>query len=122
MNTTPLAELATEVARLDRAAKTADANLKAAKEKLMAGMDEADIKRTETLTGRAVLTLIDGERLNIDWVSLNETDPEIGSKVRAEKADLDLFRSALAAGMISTELAESVSRVSTYRQVKITRK
>ena len=122
MNTTPLAKLATEVARLDRAAKTADANLKAAKEKLMAGMDEVDIKRIETLTGRAVLTLIDGERLNIDWETLNETDSEIGSKVRVRKADLDLFRAGVAAGMISTELADSVSKVSTYRQVKVTRK
>ena len=119
---TELTELATEVARLDRAAKTADANLKSAKEKLMAGMDEVDIKRIETLTGRAVLTLVDGERLNIDWVSLNETDPKVGSKVRAEKADLELFRSALAAGMISTELAESVSKISTYRQIKVTRR
>ena len=122
MNTTPLAKLATEVARLDRAAKTADANLKAAKEKLMAGMDEVDIKRIETLTGRAVLTLIDGERLNIDWETLNETDPEIGSKVRVRKADLDLFRAGVATGMISTELADSVSKISTYRQVKVTRK
>ena len=122
MNTTPLAKLATEVARLDRAAKTADANLKAAKEKLMAGMDEVDIKRIETLTGRAVLTLIDGERLNIDWETLNETDPEIGSKVRVRKADLDLFRAGVATGMISTELADSVSKVSPYRQVKVTRK
>ena len=88
----------------------------------MAGMDEADIKRTETLTGRAVLTLIDGERLNIDWETLNETDSEIGSKVRVRKADLDLFRAGVATGMISTELADSVSKVSTYRQVKVTRK
>ena len=122
MNTTPLAKLATEVARLDRAAKTADANLKAAKEKLMAGMDEVDIKRIETLTGRAVLTLIDGERLNIDWETLNETDSEIGSKVRVRKADLDLFRAGVTTGMISTELADSVSKVSPYRQVKVTRK
>ena len=114
--------LASEVARLDRASKTADKNLKEAKEKLMAGMDEVDIKRIETLTGRAVLTLIDGERLNIDWETLNETDSEIGSKVRVRKADLDLFRAGVATGMISTELADSVSKVSPYRQVKVTRK
>ena len=122
MNTTPLAELATEVARLDRAAKTADANLKAAKEKLMAGMDEVDIKRIETLTGRAVLTLIDGERLNIDWETLNETDSEIGSKVRAKKADLSQFRAAITAGLITVDLAESVSKVVPYRQIKVSRK
>ena len=114
--------LASEVARLDRASKTADKKLKEAKEKLMAFMDEVEITRIETDSGRAMMTLINGERLSIDWETLNETDSEIGSKVRAEKADLDLFRSALAAGMISTELAESVSKVSTYRQVKVTRK
>jgi|TARA_Y100001951_G_scaffold85657_1_gene75689 hypothetical protein len=117
-----LTELATEVARLDRASKTADANLKAAKEKLMGAMDEVDIRRIETLSGRAVLTLIDGERLNIDWETLNETDSNIGSKVRAKKADLDLFRAGIANGMISVELAKSVSKTSTYRQVKVTRK
>jgi len=93
-----------------------------AKEKLMAHMDEVDIKRIETPSGRAVLTLINGERLNIDWETLNETDPEIGSKVRVRKADLELFRAGVATGMISMELADSVSKVSPYRQVKVTRK
>ncbi len=114
--------LATQVARLDRAAKTAKDRLGEAKEKLMAHMDEVDIKRIETPSGRAVLTLINGERLNIDWETLNETDPEIGSKVRVRKADLELFRAGVATGMISMELADSVSKVSPYRQVKVTRK
>ena len=118
----PLGELAQEVARLDRAAKTAKDRLGEAKEKLMAHMDEVDIKRIETPSGRAVLTLINGERLNIDWETLNETDPEIGSKVRVRKADLELFRAGVATGMISMELADSVSKVSPYRQVKVTRK
>ena len=114
--------LASEVARLDRASKTADKKLKEAKEKLMAFMDEVEITRIETDSGRAMMTLINGERLSIDWETLNETDPEIGSKVRVRKADLDLFRAGVATGMISTELAESVSKISTYRQVKVTRK
>ena len=114
--------LASEVARLDRASKTADKKLKEAKEKLMAFMDEVEITRIETDSGRAMMTLINGERLSIDWETLNETDPEIGSKVRVRKADLDLFRAGVAAGMISTELADSVSKVSPYRQVKVTRK
>ena len=114
--------LANEVARLDRASKTADKKLKEAKEKLMAFMDEVEITRIETDSGRAMMTLINGERLSIDWETLNETDSEIGSKVRVRKADLDLFRAGVAAGMISTELADSVSKVSPYRQVKVTRK
>ena len=114
--------LASEVARLDRASKTADKKLKEAKEKLMAFMDEVEITRIETDSGRAMMTLINGERLSIDWETLNETDSEIGSKVRVRKADLDLFRAGVAAGMISTELADSVSKVSPYRQVKVTRK
>ena len=114
--------LANEVARLDRASKTADKKLKEAKEKLMAFMDEVEITRIETDSGRAMRTLINGERLSIDWETLNETDSEIGSKVRVRKADLDLFRAGVATGMISTELADSVSKISTYRQVKVTRK
>ena len=114
--------LASEVAGLDRAAKTAKDRLGEAKEKLMAHMDEVDIKRIETPSGRAVMTLVNGERLNIDWETLNETDPEIGSKVRVRKADLEMFRAGVATGMISMELAESVSKISTYRQVKVTRK
>ena len=114
--------LASEVARLDRASKTADKKLKEAKEKLMAFMDEVEITRIETDSGRAMMTLINGERLSIDWETLNETDSEIGSKVRVRKADLDLFRAGVATGLISTELADSVSKVSTYRQVKVTRK
>ena len=114
--------LASEVAGLDRAAKTAKDRLGEAKEKLMAHMDEVDIKRIETPSGRAVMTLVNGERLNIDWEILNETDPEIGSKVRVRKADLEMFRAGVATGMISMELADSVSKISTYRQVKVTRK
>ena len=114
--------LASEVAGLDRAAKTAKDRLGEAKEKLMAHMDEVDIKRIETPSGRAVMTLVNGERLNIDWETLNETDPEIGSKVRVRKADLEMFRAGVATGMISMELADSVSKISPYRQVKVTRK
>ena len=120
MNTTEY--LASEVAGLDRAVKTAKDRLGEAKEKLMAHMDEVDIKRIETPSGRAVMTLVNGERLNIDWETLNETDPEIGSKVRVRKADLEMFRAGVATGMISRELADSVSKISTYRQVKVTRK
>ena len=120
MNTTEY--LASEVAGLDRAVKTAKDRLGEAKEKLMAHMDEVDIKRIETPSGRAVMTLVNGERLNIDWETINETDPEIGSKVRVRKADLEMFRAGVATGMISMELADSVSKISTYRQVKVTRK
>ena len=120
MNTTEY--LASEVAGLDRAVKTAKDRLGEAKEKLMAHMEEVDIKRIETPSGRAVMTLVNGERLNIDWETLNETDPEIGSKVRVRKADLEMFRAGVATGMISMELADSVSKISTYRQIKVTRK
>ena len=114
--------LADDVARLDRAAKTAKDRLDEAKEKMMAAMDEAEGTKVAVSSGKATITLINGERLDVDWESLNESDSEIGSKVRVRKADLDLFRAGVATGMISTELADSVSKISTYRQVKVTRK
>jgi hypothetical protein len=115
-------ELAAEVARLDRASKTADEHLKQAKEKLIAAMDEVDTTKVKTTSGRVTITLVNNERLNIDWVSLNEIDSETASKVRVEKADTSLFRAALAAGLIDMDLAARVSSVSQFRQMRVTRK
>ena len=117
-----LDELAQELARLDRAAKTAKDRLDEAKEKMMAAMDEVGVIKVAVPSGKASITLINGERLDVDWESLNESDSEIGSKVRVRKADLDLFRAGVATGLISTELADSVSKIRPYRQVKVTRK
>ena len=114
--------LADDVARLDRAAKTAKDRLDEAKEKMMAAMDEAEVTKVPTSSGKATITLINGERLDVDWESLNESDSEIGSKVRVRKADLEMLRAGVATGMISVELADSVSKINTYRQVKVTRK
>ena len=117
-----LDELAQELARLDRAAKTAKDRLDEVKEKMMAAMDEHDVTKVAVPSGKATITLIDGERLDVDWVSLNESDPEIGSKVRVEKADLTLYRAAVTAGLINVDLAASVSTFVPYRQIKVSRK
>ena len=114
--------LADDVARLDRAAKTAKDRLDEAKEKMMAAMDEAEVVKVPTSSGKATITLINGERLDVDWESLNESDPETGSKVRAKKADLTQFRAAVTAGLINVTLADSVSTLVPYRQIKVSRK
>ena len=114
--------LADDVARLDRAAKTAKDRLDEAKEKMMAAMDEAEVTKVPTSSGKATVTLINGERLDVDWESLNESDSEIGSKVRVKKADLTLYRAAVAAGLINVDLAASVSTFVPYRQIKVSRK
>ena len=51
-------ELASEVAKLDRASKTAKAKLDQAKEKMMAQMDEHDITKYTLDSGRATITLV----------------------------------------------------------------
>ena len=116
--------LAHEVATLDRASKTADNRLKEAKAVLLAAMDEEGLGRTSVTlpSGRTTVSIVDGERLDVDWVSLNESDPEIGSKVRVEKADLTLYRAAVTAGLIHVDLAASVSKTVPYRQVRVNRK
>tara|TARA_Y100001951_G_scaffold102270_1_gene108659 strand:+ start:473 stop:829 length:357 start_codon:yes stop_codon:yes gene_type:complete len=114
--------LADDVARLDRAAKTAKDRLDEAKEKMMAAMDEAEVTKVAVSSGKATITLINGERLDVDWESLNESDSEIGSKVRAKKADLTQFRAAVTAGLINVTLADSVSTLVPYRQIKVSRK
>jgi|TARA_Y100000034_G_C6642887_1_gene281082 hypothetical protein len=114
--------LAQELARLDRAAKTAKDRLDEVKEKMMAVMDEHDLTKVEVPSGKATITLIDGERLDVDWETLNETDPKVGSKVRAEKVDLKLWRAAVTAGLISVDLVESVTTLVPYRQIKVSRK
>ena len=115
-------ELAQELARLDRAAKTAKDRLDEAKEKMMAAMDEVGVIKVAVPSGKASITLINGERLDVDWESLNESDSEIGSKVRVKKADLTLYRAAVAAGLINVDLAASVSTFVPYRQIKVSRK
>jgi hypothetical protein len=124
MNTEPytIEDLATEVARLDRAHKTAEAHLKAIKEKMIAAMDEAGATMVYNVSGKATVTLVNGERLSVDYDTLEETDSEIASEIRVRKADLDLFRAAITSGRISTTLANSCSKAISYRQIRVTRK
>jgi len=117
-----LHDLAAEVARLDRAAKTAEANLKQAKEKMIAAMDEADVDKVVTTSGKATVTLVNGERLSVDYDALENLAPESVSEIRVRKVDLDLFRAAVMSGTIDGSVAEAVSRTATYRQVRVTRK
>ena len=121
-NLSSLDDLAQEVARLDRAAKTAKDRLDEIKEKMMGAMDEADVIKVAVPSGKATITLVDGERLDVNYESLNETDSEIAEKVRVEKVDLKLWRAAVIAGVISTDLAASVTTTIPYRQLKVTRK
>ena len=121
-NLSSLDDLAQEVARLDRAAKTAKDRLDEIKEKMMVAMDEADVIKVAVPSGKATITLVDGERLDVNYESLNETDSEIAEKVRVEKVDLKLWRAAVIAGVISTDLAASVTTTIPYRQLKVSRK
>ena len=121
-NLSSLDDLAQEVARLDRAAKTAKDRLDEIKEKMMVAMAEADVIKVAVPAGKATITLVDGERLDVNYESLNETDSEIAEKVRVEKVDLKLWRAAVIAGVISTDLAASVTTTIPYRQLKVTRK
>ena len=114
--------LADDVARLDRAVKTAKERLDEAKEKMMAAMDEAEVTKVPTSSGRATITLINGERLDVDYEALEESDPETASKVRASKVDLSLWRAGLTAGIINVDLAASVSKTVPYQQVRVNRK
>ena len=114
--------LADDVARLDRAAKTAKDRLDEAKEKMMAAMDEAEVVKVPTSSGKATITLINGERLDVDYEALEESSPETASKVRALKVDLSLWRAGITSGVINVDLAEAVSSVVPYRQIKVSRK
>ena len=114
--------LAHKVASLDRASKTAENRLKEAKALLVTAMDNEETTSVTLPSGLATVSIVDGERLDVDWVSLNESDPEIGSKVRVEKADLTLYRAAVTAGLIHVDLAASVSKTVPYRQVRVNRK
>ena len=114
--------LASKVATLDRASKTAENRLKEAKAILVTAMDNEETTSVTLPSGLATVSIVDGERLDVDWVSLNESDPEIGSKVRVEKADLTLYRAAVTAGLINVDLAASVSKAVPYRQVRVSRK
>ena len=125
MNTNTMSKLeylAHKVASLDRASKTAENRLKEAKAVLVAAMDNEETTSVTLPSGLATVSIVDGERLDVDWVSLNESDPEIGSKVRVEKADLTLYRAAVTAGLIHVDLAASVSKTVPYRQVRVNRK
>ena len=120
MNTTEY--LASQVAGLDRAAKTAKDRLDEAKGKMMAAMDEVGVTKVPVPSGKATITLIDGERLDVDYEALEESSPETASKVRALKVDLSLWRAGITAGIINVDLAASVSKTVPYRQIKVSRK
>jgi YbbR domain-containing protein len=117
-----LGELAQELARLDRVAKTAKDRLDEAKGKMMAAMDEVGVTKVPVPSGKATITLIDGERLDVDYEALEESSPETASKVRALKVDLSLWRAGITAGIINVDLAASVSKTVPYRQIKVSRK
>jgi hypothetical protein len=110
------------VARLDRAAKTAKDRLGEAKEKMMSAMDEVGVTKVPVPSGKATITLINGERLDVDYEALEESSPETASKVRALKVDPSLWRAGIISGLINVDLAESVSKVVPYRQIKVSRK
>jgi len=107
---------------LDRVAKTAKDRLDEAKGKMMAAMDEVGVTKVPVPSGKATITLIDGERLDVDYEALEESSPETASKVRALKVDLSLWRAGITAGIINVDLAASVSKTVPYRQIKVSRK
>ena len=116
--------LAPEVAPLDRASQTADNRRQDAKAVLLAAMDEEGLGRTSVTlpSGRTTVSIVDGERLDVDYEALSETDPKIASKVRVSKVDLALWRAGITAGIINVDLAASVSKAVPYRQVRVNRK
>ena len=114
--------LAHEVATLDRASKTAENRLKEAKVVLVAAMDAEGTTSVTLPSGRTTISIVDGERLDVDYEALSETDPKIASKVRVSKVDLALWRAGITAGIINVDLAASVSKAIPYRQVRVNRK
>ena len=120
MNT--LEHLAHEVASLDRASKTAENRLKEAKAVLVTAMDEEGTTSVTVPSGLATVSIVDGERLDVDYEALSETNPKIASKVRVSKVDLALWRAGITAGIINVDLAASVSKTVPYRQVRVNRK
>ena len=114
--------LAHEVATLDRASKTAENRLKEAKAVLVAAMDNEETTSVTLPSGLATVSIVDGERLDVDYEALSETDPKIASKVRVSKVDLALWRAGITAGIINVDLAASVSKAVPYRQVRVNRK
>lgn len=114
--------LANEVATLDRASKTAENRLKEAKVVLVAAMDAEGTTSVTLPSGRTTISIVDGERLDVDYEALSETDPKIASKVRVSKVDLALWRAGIISGIINVDLAASVSKAVPYRQVRVNRK
>ena len=116
--------LASRVAQLDRASKTAENRLKEAKACLVGALEDEGLGRTSVTlsSGRTTVTIVDGERLDVDYEALEESDPETASKVRASKVDLSLWRAGLTAGIINVDLAASVSKTVPYQQVRVNRK
>jgi len=116
--------LASRVAQLDRASKTAENRLKEAKACLVEALEEEGLGRTSVTlpSGRTTVSIVDGERLDVDYEALEQSDPETALKVRASKVDLSLWRAGLTAGIINVDLAASVSKTVPYQQVRVNRK
>ncbi len=116
--------LASQVAQLDRASKTAENRLKEAKAHLVGALEDEGLGRTSVTlsSGRTTVTIVDGERLDVDYKALEQSDPETALKVRASKVDLSLWRAGLTAGIINVDLAASVSKTVPYQQVRVNRK
>jgi hypothetical protein len=117
-----LATEATELARLDRAAKTATDNLRVAKEKITAMMDEYGVTSVPTSSGKATVTLVDSERLVVDGEALSETDLETYLNIRTYSVDLKKFRAMISAGVLSEATANKVSTIKPVRSVRVSRK
>lgn len=113
---------ATELARLDRAAKTATDNLRVAKEKITAMMDEYGVTSVPTSSGKATVTLVDSERLVVDGEALSETDLETYLNIRTYSVDLKKFRAMISAGVLSEATANKVSTIKPVRSVRVSRK
>jgi len=117
-----LATEATELARLDRSAKTATDNLRVAKEKITAMMDEYGVTSVPTSSGKATVTLVDSERLVVDGEALSETDLETYLNIRTYSVDLKKFRAMISAGVLSEATANKVSTIKPVRSVRVSRK
>lgn len=113
---------ATELARLDRSAKTATDNLRVAKEKITAMMDEYGVTSVPTSSGKATVTLVDSERLVVDGEALSETDLETYLNIRTYSVDLKKFRAMISTGVLSEATANKVSTIKPVRSVRVSRK
>ena len=116
-----LAQQATKLAALDRASKTADAKLKAAKKEISETMRHFGVSSVKSESGKATISLVPTNRLTIDGDALLKTDSDIHAEIRNNSVDLSKFKAFVTAGKISVDLAEQVSKIVVVDQVRVTR-